>query len=72
MAAAVLGEVRKAKSEAHQSMRAEVRRAVVTDTPERLAALRLAAADVREAGRIAELVLEAGDVLAVKIELAEG
>ena len=53
-------------------MRAEVRRAVVTDTPERLAALRLAAADVREAGRIAELVPEEGDALAVKIELAEG
>ncbi|MEA2902157.1 MAG: valyl-tRNA synthetase [Actinomycetota bacterium] len=72
VAAAVLGEVRKAKSEAHQSMRAEVRRAVVSDTPERLAALRLAAADVQEAGRIAELVLEEGAALAVKIELAEG
>ncbi|MEA2972288.1 MAG: valyl-tRNA synthetase [Actinomycetota bacterium] len=72
VAAAVLGEVRKAKSEAHQSMRAEVRRAVVSETPERLAALRLAAADVQEAGRIAELVLEEGAALAVKIELAEG
>ncbi len=72
VAAAVLGEVRKAKSEAHQSMRAEVGRAVVTDTPERLAALRLAAADVQEAGRIADLVLADGDALAVKIELADG
>jgi valyl-tRNA synthetase len=71
VAAAVLGDVRKAKSEAHQSMRAEVSRAVVTDTPERLAALRLAAADVREAGRIADMVMEEGPALAVKIELAE-
>jgi valyl-tRNA synthetase len=72
VAAAVVGEVRKAKSEAHQSMRAEVSRAVVTDTPERLAALRRAATDVQEAGRIADLVLEEGAALAVKIELAEG
>ncbi len=72
VAAAVLGEVRKAKSEAHQSMRAEVGRAVVSDTPDRLAALRLAADDVREAGRIADLVLDEGAALAVKIELSEG
>jgi len=72
VAAAVLGEVRKAKSEARQSMRAEVRLAVVSDTPERLAALRLAAADVAEAGRITELAYEDGAELAVKVELADG
>jgi valyl-tRNA synthetase len=72
VAAAVLGEVRKAKSEARQSMRAEVRLAVVSDTPERLAALRLVAADVTEAGRIAELATEEAADLAVKVELAEG
>jgi valyl-tRNA synthetase len=72
MAAAVLADVRKAKSEAHQSMRAEVSRAIVTDTPERLAALRSAAADLKETGRIADLVLEEGAAPAVKIELAEG
>ena len=72
VAAAVLGEVRKAKSEARQSMRAEVRLAVVSDTPARLAALRLVEADVREAGRVAELTYEEAAEFAVKIELAEG
>ena len=55
VAAAVLGEVRKAKSEAKRSMRTEVTAVVVTDTPERLALLALAADDVRSAGRIATL-----------------
>ncbi|HTJ76628.1 MAG TPA: valine--tRNA ligase, partial [Acidimicrobiales bacterium] len=56
VAAAVLGEVRKAKTVAQASMRAEVARAVVRDSAERLAALAGAAHDVRDAGRIAELV----------------
>jgi len=71
-AAAVLGEVRKAKSEARQSMRAEVRLAVVGDTPARLAALARAADDLKEAGRIAELAFEESPELAVKVELVEG
>jgi valyl-tRNA synthetase len=70
--AAVLGEVRKAKSEARQSMRAEVRLVVVRDTPERLTALRLVEDDVKEAGRVAELVFEDAGEFAVKVELAEG
>jgi len=68
--AAALSEIRKAKSEAKRSMRTEVDRAVVADTPERLAALRLAEADLREAGRIAELALEDGDALGVTVTLA--
>ncbi len=72
VAAAVLGEVRKAKSEARQSMRAEVRLAVVSDTPERLAALRLVEADVKEAGRIDELSCEESADFSVKVELGEG
>ena len=40
VAADVLGEIRKAKTEAKRSMRTEVARAVVRDTPERVAALR--------------------------------
>jgi valyl-tRNA synthetase len=58
VAGEVLGAVRKAKTEARRSMRAEVARVVVRDTAERLHALAPAAADLREAGRIAELVTE--------------
>ena len=72
MAAAVLGEVRKAKTGAQVSMRAEVARAVVRDTPARLAALDLVADDVREAGRVAELVAEPADDFSVGVDLATG
>ena len=68
-AADALGQVRKAKSDAKRSMRTEVERCVVRDTPERVAALRLAAADVAEAGRIAELLIEEGEP-AVEVSLA--
>jgi len=70
VAASVLGEVRKAKTVAQASMRAEVARVVVRDTPERLAALAGAADDVRDAGRIAELVSEDSDQPSVTVELA--
>jgi valyl-tRNA synthetase len=70
VAAAVLGEVRKAKSEAKRSMRTEVAAAVVADTPERLALLALAAEDVRSAGRIDSLTTEAGDGFSVTVDLA--
>jgi valyl-tRNA synthetase len=71
VAADVLGAVRKAKSEARRSMRAEVDRVVVTDTAERLAALARVEADVRGAGSIAKLETETGDPFAVSVELAE-
>jgi FKBP-type peptidyl-prolyl cis-trans isomerase 2 len=55
-------------------MRAEVTRVVVRDTAERLHALGAAAADLREAGRIAELVTEAlvddATGASVEVELA--
>ena len=69
-AAAVLAEVRKAKTEAKQSLRAEVSRVLVRDSPERLAALAAAEADVREAGHIADLVTEEADERSVTVELA--
>ncbi|HVF13130.1 MAG TPA: valine--tRNA ligase, partial [Acidimicrobiales bacterium] len=72
VAAAVLGAVRKAQSEARVSMRAEVRLVVASDTAARLGALRQAATDVVEAGRIAELTTEEAAGFAVKVELAEG
>jgi valyl-tRNA synthetase len=61
--------VRKAKTVAQVSMRAEVARAVVRDTPARLTALAAVAADVRDAGRIAELVAEEADAPFVEVEL---
>jgi valyl-tRNA synthetase len=70
VAAAVLAEVRKAKTAAHASMRAEVARVVVRDTTERLAALARAEPDVREAGRVGELVREESDTFTVEVELA--
>ena len=69
VAAAVLGEVRKAKSEAKRSMRAEVTTATVVDTPARLALLSLVEDDVRRAGHIAGWRLVEGDALAVTAEL---
>jgi valyl-tRNA synthetase len=69
VAADVLSRVRKAKSDAKRSMRTEVERCVVRDTAERIAALHLAAGDVVEAGRIADLVVEEGDP-AVEVSLA--
>jgi hypothetical protein len=42
----------------------------VRDTSERLAALRAAEADVKEAGHIAELVTDEADALSVEVELA--
>jgi valyl-tRNA synthetase len=71
VAGEVLGAIRKAKSDAKQSMRAEVARVVVTDTAERLAALDAARADVCAAGRVATLDPVVGDTFAVEVELAE-
>ncbi len=70
VAAAVLGEVRRAKSDAKRPLRTEVVRATVTDTAERLAVLGTVAADVCAAGRVTELILAEGDELSVTCELA--
>ena len=71
VAADVTAEVRRAKTEAKASLRAEVARVTVRDTSERLAALRAAEADVREAGHIAELVSEESAEFGVDVELAD-
>ncbi|MGH2706535.1 MAG: valine--tRNA ligase [Actinomycetota bacterium] len=70
-AAAVLSEVRKAKTAARLSLRTEVAEAEVRDTPERLAALSGAEGDVRTAGSIAELRTVVADQFAVHVRLAE-
>ncbi len=70
VAAAVLGEVRKAKTEAGVSLRADVETAVVHDTAERLALLAAASSDVAEAGCVAILSTEAADDFSVDVALA--
>jgi len=73
VAADVLGRIRKAKSDAKRSMRTEVESCVVRDTAERVAALRLAAADVSEAGRVTSLDIadaDAGAEPSVEVTLA--
>jgi len=72
VAAAVLGEIRKAKTAAHVSMRAEADRVIVRDTPARLAALAGAAADVGEAGRVSEMLTEEADAFSVDVTLVGG
>jgi valyl-tRNA synthetase len=71
IAGSVLAEIRKAKTAAKKSLRADVRRAVVSGSTEQLAALDAARADVIDAGRIAELVSEAGGELTVDVLLAD-
>jgi valyl-tRNA synthetase len=71
VAGAVLAEVRKAKTAAKKSLRADVARAVVTGTPQELAALAAAESDVIDAGRIAALATEPGSELTVDVLLAD-
>ncbi len=68
----VLGEVRKAKTEAKRSLKAEVTLVVVADTTERLAALRSALSDVRDAGAVAEAELVVSDQVAITVTLGPG
>jgi valyl-tRNA synthetase len=71
-AAAVLGAIRKAKSEANRSMRTDVTHVIVHAPPELLRSLEPAIADVRDAGRIVGDVemVEAGE-LAVEVTLVD-
>jgi valyl-tRNA synthetase len=61
VAADVLREVRRAKSEAKMSMKAEVASLVVRDDAARLAALALVEGEVRDAGNVAALTTEQGE-----------
>jgi hypothetical protein len=71
MGASVLGEVRKCKALAKLSVRAEVERVVVRDSPERLSALAGVVDDVRQAGNIAEIRTVADGEFAVETILAQ-
>jgi valyl-tRNA synthetase len=70
VAADVVGAVRKAKTASKRSLRTEAARVVVRDVPDRLAALRLALDDVREASRARGIELVEAAELAVEVELA--
>jgi valyl-tRNA synthetase len=71
MAAAVLRDVRRTKALAKVSLRTPVERVLVRDTAERVALLRLAEQDVREAGSIRELETMQADESSVDVALAE-
>ena len=71
LAADVLKEVRKAKSQAQRPMRAPVARVVVHDTAQRLAALQLGAGDLRQAGSIAAIDTVVAEEFAVEVELVQ-
>jgi valyl-tRNA synthetase len=70
VAADVLKEVRKAKSEARRPMRAPVARVLVHDNPARLAALALGVEDLRAAGSIETVATAESQDFAVEVELA--
>jgi len=69
LAADVLTAVRRTKALAKLSLRARVRRVVVRDTPERLAKLALAEADLCEAGNIEKIELVESDDASIEVEL---
>ena len=71
VAADVLGEIRKAKTSRQKSMRAEVERAIVRDSSDRLRALEAALDDVRQAGRVRAVDPHEADEFSVDVELAE-
>jgi valyl-tRNA synthetase len=74
VASDVLGQIRKAKTEARRSMRSPVAVLSVTDTAVRITALDLAADDVRDAGGVrtfnTAVCADAADA-AVEVELAD-
>jgi valyl-tRNA synthetase len=72
VAAAVLGEIRKAKSAAQRSMRAEVEGVVVEAPTELASALELALDDLREAGNVVgDVEITTGYELTVTVDLAD-
>jgi valyl-tRNA synthetase len=68
--AAVLTQVRKAKSEAGASMKAEVSSAVITSPAASAARLALAEGDIKAVGRISELSFAEGAQIDVAVTLA--
>ncbi|HYT66195.1 MAG TPA: valine--tRNA ligase [Vicinamibacterales bacterium] len=70
LAAAILGEIRKKKSEEQRPLKTAVARAVVRLPESDRALLSKAEADLRASGLIQELIVEAGEALHVTVQLA--
>jgi valyl-tRNA synthetase len=70
IASEVLADIRKVKSSHKRSQRSGVSSLVVADQPGRVAALRLAEADLRQAGSVATLVTREAPERLVTVELA--
>ena len=68
-AASVLGDIRRAKTEAKRSLRTPVRTVVVSDFADRLAPIRAAQADLTRAGHIADLQFHEADKARVEVTL---
>jgi valyl-tRNA synthetase len=71
VAADVLREVRKAKSQARRPMRAPVTSILVRDSAERLSALELGAGDLCQAGSIERIETAEAEEFSVEVELPE-
>jgi len=69
VAAAVLGEVRRAKTEAKRGLAVEVESVTVIDTAQRIAVLGAVSRDVCDAGKIRRLQTEAGETARVEVVL---
>lgn len=67
----VLAQVRKAKSESQRRLNSEVAAALITDTPKRLALMKLVRDDLKAAGNIAELTWREGADFSMEIAFAE-
>jgi valyl-tRNA synthetase len=72
VAAWALGEIRKVKALAKRSLRTDVLRLVVRDTPERLKILRGVERDVAEAGRVLSVEYVDAAEASVEVELKPG
>jgi valyl-tRNA synthetase len=66
----VLGQIRRAKTDAKKSMKAPVRLVTVAGPNDVLTAVRAAEADLRDAGGVEELTLQEAAELTVTVELA--
>jgi valyl-tRNA synthetase len=67
--AEVLGAIRRAKTGAKRSMRAEVATLTAVDTAERIGAISAARGDLQDAGNVRDLLLEVGDPARIDVTL---
>jgi valyl-tRNA synthetase len=65
-----LGAVRRTKTTEKRSLKARVARLEIVDSAERLAAIRAAEADLRQAGNVDELILTEGPEASTAVQLA--